>query len=70
MKQKEFQKISLIKNPYYIFTREENAHPRGYIDLKSLESPKQKTVYNKKFFINPLIHINQGIQKYHQYQVL
>ena len=55
MKQKEFQKISLIKNPYYIFTREENAHPRGNILLKTLEPPEQKTVYNKKIFINPLI---------------
>ena len=48
MKQKEFQKISLIKNPYYIFTREENAHPRGNTLLKTLEPPEQKTVYNKK----------------------
>ena len=55
MKQKEFQKISLIKNPYYIFTREENAHPRGNILLKTLEPPEQKTLYNKKIFINPLI---------------
>ena len=55
MKQKEFEKISLIKNPYYIFTREENAHPRGNILLKTLEPPEQKTVYNKKIFINPLI---------------
>ena len=55
MKKKEFGKISPIKNPYYIFTKVENTHPRVNIHLKSPEPPKQKTVYNKKILINPLI---------------
>jgi len=55
MKQKEFGKISPIKNPYYIFTKVENTHPRVNFHLKSPEPPKQKTVYNKKILINPLI---------------
>ena len=63
MKQKEFKKFSPIKNPYYIFTNEENILPSQNIHLKTENLLKYRIRNNKKIRIHPLKDYNSITSK-------
>ena len=63
MKQKEFKKISLNKNPYHLFTTEENFHSRRNDHTKLPGLSKYKTINNKMIVNNPLLTYNSRTSK-------